>query len=110
MYPVVTRVLREGAISPEEQASKDAAAKERAATVKRIRELAALEPWNRYLEENPDIKKWAEANPKAAEAEKKKFIEKQNHGNSKESPSSTYSKDCSQQPSKELFSKCMQEL
>jgi len=71
MYPVVTRVLREGAISPEEQASKDAAAKERAATVKRIRELAALEPWNRYLEENPDIKKWAEANPKAAEAEKK---------------------------------------
>jgi hypothetical protein len=110
MYPVVVRVLREGAISPEEQAAKDAAARERAAMVKRERELAALEPWNRYLEENPDIKKWAEANPKAAEAEKKKFIEKQNRGNSRELQSSTYTKDCSQQPSKELFSKCMQGL
>lgn len=31
-------------------------------------------PWNRYLEENPEIKKWALANPAAANATKEKFL------------------------------------
>jgi hypothetical protein len=50
--------------------------KQRLAKEKRDRELAKMAPWNRYLEENPDVKKWAESNPKAAEAEKEKFLNK----------------------------------
>lgn len=50
--------------------------KERLAKAKRERELAEMAPWVRHLEENPDLKKWAEANPKAAEKAKEKFLEK----------------------------------
>lgn len=50
--------------------------KERLAKAKRERELAEMAPWVRHLEENPDLKKWAEANPKAAEKAKEKFLKK----------------------------------
>jgi hypothetical protein len=84
MYPVVIRVLREGSISPNEIAARDAEEKERLSKLQRERELAALGPWKRYLEENPSIKKWVEANPAAAEKEKEKFLKKY----AKENPSS----------------------
>lgn len=77
MYSNVIRVLSEGSVSPAEIAAQERARKERQVKAERERELAALEPWNRYLEENPDIKKWADANPKAAETEKEKFLKKQ---------------------------------
>jgi hypothetical protein len=48
--------------------------KEAAAKLKKERELEALGPWNRHLEENPSLKKWVEANPAAAEKAKEKFI------------------------------------
>lgn len=48
--------------------------KQRIAKEKREKELAEMAPWNRYLEENPNIRKWAESNPKAAEVEKEKFL------------------------------------
>lgn len=31
-------------------------------------------PWNRYLGENPEIKKWAAANPAVAQAAKAKYL------------------------------------
>ena len=52
------------------------AKKARIEKIKRDRELAEMEPWLRHLEENPNLKKWAEANPKAAEKAKKDFLEK----------------------------------
>lgn len=41
---------------------------------KRRKELCKLEPWSRYLEENPGMKVWAEANPGPAEKQKKEFL------------------------------------
>ena len=43
---------------------------------KRRLELCQLEPWERYLEENPSMKAWVTANPALAEQRKKKFFEK----------------------------------
>jgi hypothetical protein len=77
IYANVVRVLSEGSISPAEIATQEKAEQETRAKAQRERELAALEPWNRYLEENPSTKKWAEANPEAAEAEKMKFLKRQ---------------------------------
>lgn len=77
IYSNMIRVLREGAVSPAEIAAQQRKEDERRAKAARERELAALEPWERYLKVNPDIKKWADANPKAAEAEKEKFLKKQ---------------------------------
>ena len=74
MRPVVNRVLREGAISPEEIAANKRAEEQRLAKIEREKELCALGPWKRYLEENPGMKVWAEANPGPAEAKKKKFL------------------------------------
>ena len=74
MRPIVNRVLREGAISPKEIAARAKAEEERLAKIQRERELCALGPWKRYLEENPGMKIWAEANPGPAEAKKKKFL------------------------------------
>ena len=37
-------------------------------------ELCKLEPWSRYLEENPGMKAWAEANPGPAEKQRQKFL------------------------------------
>ena len=74
MRPIVNRVLREGAISPQEIAARKKAEEERLARIQREKELCALGPWKRYLEENPGMKIWAEANPGPAEAKKKKFL------------------------------------
>lgn len=43
---------------------------------KRDEELARLDPWERHLEKNPALKKWAEANPTAAAKEREKFLKK----------------------------------
>lgn len=74
MRPIVNRVLREGSISPQEIAAKEKAEAERKAKLKREQELCALGPWNKYLEENPGMKAWAEANPSLAEAKKKAYL------------------------------------
>jgi hypothetical protein len=74
MRPIINRVLREGAKSPEEIAAIEKAEEERTAKLKREQELCALGPWNRYLEENPNMKTWVSANPKAAAKAKAKFI------------------------------------
>jgi len=74
MLEYVSGLLNAGSVSPEEIAAKEAAEKEAAAKLKKERELEALGPWLRHLEENPALKKWVEANPAAAEKAKEKFI------------------------------------
>jgi len=51
--------------------------KKEMAQKKREDELAKMGPWLRYLEENPKLKKWIQANPTAGEKEKEKFLKKQ---------------------------------
>ena len=74
MYRVVIRILSEGSISPAEIAEREKAEKERITKIEREQELCALGPWNRYLEENPNMKTWVSANPKAAAKAKEKYI------------------------------------
>ena len=74
MWPIFLGVLREGSISPAEIKAREKAAQDRAEKLQREQELCALGPWNRYLEENPGMKAWAEANPGPAEIQKKKFL------------------------------------
>lgn len=74
MMTAVARVLDEGSVSPSEIEAREKAQQDREAKAKREQELCALGPWNRYLEENPGIKKWAVANQAAAEAAKEKFL------------------------------------
>ena len=74
MLSYVAGLLESGSVSPEEIAAREKAAEERKAKVARERELCAMGPWNRYLEENPEMNKWAEANPSAAQAAKQKFL------------------------------------
>ena len=67
MINAIERRVADALVSPEEkQAQLD---KE-----KREKELCEMAPWQRYLEENPGMKQWAEANPGPAEAKKKKFL------------------------------------
>lgn len=75
MRPIINRVLEEGAISPQEIAAREKAEKERRAAIEKERRLCALEPWTRYLEENPGMKAWATANPSLAEQKKKEIVE-----------------------------------
>jgi hypothetical protein len=70
----IIKVLEDGSISPAEIAERERLEKEREAKAAREKELCAMGPWNRYLEENPNIGKWAAANPEAAESQKKKFL------------------------------------
>jgi hypothetical protein len=74
MLSYISGLLESGSVSPEEIAAREKAEAERKAKIERRKELCAMEPWNRYLEENPNIKAWAKANPKAAEAKMKKFV------------------------------------
>lgn len=74
MLSYVARLLDAGSISPEEIEAREKAERERKAQAAREQELCAMGPWNRYLEENPDIKKWTEANPAAAESAKIRFL------------------------------------
>ena len=66
----ITRRVQDALVDPE-------ARKAEIAKKKREEELAKMGPWLRYLEENPKIKKWMEANPAAGEKEKAKFLKKQ---------------------------------
>lgn len=74
MLSYVADLLERGSISPEEIAAREKEDKERREKAAREEELCAMGPWNRYLEENPGIKKWAEANRAAAELAKQKFL------------------------------------
>lgn len=74
MLSYISGLLESGSISSEEIAEREKAEAERKAKIERKKELCAMEPWNRYLEQNPDMKVWAKANPKAAEAKMKKFV------------------------------------
>ena len=74
MRPIIDKTLKEGSISPAEIAAKEKAKAVRQAKVQRERELCALGPWKKYLEENPRMKAWAAANPGPAESQKKKFM------------------------------------
>lgn len=74
MMSNIITTLDEGSVSPVEIAAREKEAKERYEKAKRDRELCALGPWNRYLEEAPAMKEWAKSNPVAAEAAKKKFL------------------------------------
>jgi len=75
MLSYISGLLDSGSISPEEIAAREKAEQDRQVKAAREQELCAMGPWSRYLEENPEIKKWAEANPAAAEMTKKKFLE-----------------------------------
>ena len=67
MINAIKRRVADALVSPEEkQAQLD---KE-----KREKELCEMAPWQRYLEENPGMKQWAEANPGPAAVKKKKFL------------------------------------
>lgn len=70
----VVMVLDEGAVSPAEIMAREKALQERKVKSEQERELCALGPWNKYLEENPPLKQWAATNPQAAEAAKTKFL------------------------------------
>lgn len=74
MLSYIADLLDSGSVSPEEIAARKKAAEERRAQAERERELCAMGPWNRYLEENSGIKKWAQANPASANATKEKFL------------------------------------
>jgi len=76
MLSYISSLLKQGSVSPAEIAAKEAADKEIAVAMKKDRELAALGPWNRHLEENPQLKKWVEANPVAAIKAKNDYIKK----------------------------------
>jgi hypothetical protein len=75
MLSYISGLLESGSVSPEEIAAREKAEQEQKAKATRELELCAMGPWNRYLEENPGIRKWADANPTAAEMTKKKFLQ-----------------------------------
>ena len=85
----------------------------RLAAEAREKELSAMEPWLRNLEENPNLKKWAESNPDAALKEKDKFLKRlERQGDANKSSSLKTNKrkwppNCGLQKTKELFEACM---
>ena len=89
MYPIVIRILNEGSISPAEIASREAQAKEADAKLKREEEMARMEPWEKHLEKNPKLKEWVNSNPKVAEIEKAKFLDRQSKSEAVILPSGT---------------------
>ena len=105
MLSYISNLLKQGSVSPAEIAAKEAAEKGKAAAIKKERELAALGPWVRHLEENPGLKKWVKSNPVAAEKFKNDWL-KTNSAN----PEKQYPKNCSEMPSKDGYDACMQNL
>jgi hypothetical protein len=75
MLAYISELLESGSISPEEISRGERVAKDLEAKAAREKELCAMGPWSRYLEENAGMKKWVEANPIAAELTKKKFLQ-----------------------------------
>lgn len=74
MLSYIASLLETGSVSPEEIAAQKRAEEERRLKAERDKELCAMGPWNRYLEENPTIKQWAASNPAMAEQKKKRFL------------------------------------
>jgi hypothetical protein len=103
MLSYISNLLKQGSVSPAEIAAKETADKEAAIAIKKERELAALGPWKRHLEENPKLKKWVESNPVAAEKFKDDWLRKNAVNQVKE-----YPKNCSEMPSKVGYDDCMQ--
>ena len=89
-----------------EEADKQMAAKAEAM-------LLRLEPWERYLEKNPNLKIWANANPEAAEKERAKFIsryeaeEKAKQLAKPVTVKKKYKINCAKQKTKKLYNACM---
>lgn len=77
MLSYVSGLLESGSISPQEIAEKEKADQERKAKAAREQELCKMGPWNRRLEEDPNLKAWANANPSAAKEAMKKFNDKE---------------------------------
>lgn len=77
MLSYVSGLLESGSISPQEIAEKEKADQERKAKAAREQELCKMGPWNRRLEEDPNLKAWASANPSAAKEAMKKFNDKE---------------------------------
>ena len=71
VYRYTIGVLRNGSTDPKDIADYTA----KLAEAKR---LAALGPWQRYLDKNPGVAQWAKANPGLAEKRKAEYINK--HG------------------------------
>ena len=80
MVDSIQQYIAELTIDPEVKARQIAEEKRREARQiaeeKRRQELCQLEPWDRYLEENPGMKDWVLANPSLAEQRKQKFLQK----------------------------------
>jgi len=74
MLAYIAGLLESGSVSPEEIAAREKAEQERKAKAEREKELCAMGPWKRHLEENPQLKQWADANPAAAEIAKARFL------------------------------------
>jgi len=68
-YRYTIGVLRDGSTDPKEIADYTA----KLAEAKR---LAALGPWQRYLDKNPDVVQWVKANPALAEKRQAEYIKK----------------------------------
>ena len=71
VYRYTIGVLRNGATDPQEIADYTAKLSE-------AKRLAALGPWQRFLERNPGMAAWAKANPTLAETKRVAYIKK--HG------------------------------
>jgi hypothetical protein len=75
MLSCISGLLESGSVGSQEIGAKEKAEQEQKAKAAREQELCAMGPLNRYLEENPGMKKWADANPNAAESGKKRFLQ-----------------------------------
>jgi hypothetical protein len=71
VYRYVIGVLQNGSIDPSEIADYTQKYNE-------AKRLAALGPWQRYLDQNPGMAQWVKANPGLAEKKKAEYLEK--HG------------------------------
>lgn len=76
MYRIIVSTLRDGSVSQEDIDKKAQELKMANEKWKNEQRLRALEPWDRYLEENPSIKAWVIKNPKLAEQKRKEWSEK----------------------------------
>jgi hypothetical protein len=76
MYRIIVSTLREGSVSQEDIDKKAQEAKVANEKWKNEQRLRALEPWDRYLEENPNIKAWVIKNPKLADQKRREWSEK----------------------------------
>ena len=69
VYRYTIGVLRDGSTDPKEIADYTAKLVE-------AKRLAALGPWQRYLDQNPGVAQWAKANPTLAEKRKAEYVQK----------------------------------